>query len=422
MLLKVTVIVIILALKPEVIEELIDDVNRPLEFQHRTNPTTPSIPSLEELSNTPPEGAITDSLGFYIKPKKTLAEANAPESSPEVKKCEEMMDKAAELKNSADLVQKKINQEKNEKYMEWIQKWDGFLVNHFVGQPLNNNQELKNLLRQGVPSIYRARVWKALVQSIVSPIQADVGFGYYHSLVQRANNTKIETDDVLRQIELDLLRTLPTNINYIDVNNEKISQLKRVLSAYRFHNKKVGYCQGLNRLAAVALLYLKEEDAFWFLVAVIEYLQPNDYYSTTFDAIVDQHVLLDLVQEKIPRLCQHLKSLEVDLTLFTLSWFILIFVDTLHHDLFLNIFDAFLLEGNKVIFRFAIAILKTIESNLLSCTSMGSIQKCLSDLSNLNIDSKDLAKIAFNNLMSFPSKHIESRRQYHANQLKPKEK
>ena len=47
--------------------------------------------------------------------------------------------------------------------------------------------------------------------------------------------------------------------------------------------------QGLNRLAAIALLFLNEEDAFWCLVCIVEYIMPQDYYTTTLMAAqVDQ--------------------------------------------------------------------------------------------------------------------------------------
>jgi len=44
------------------------------------------------------------------------------------------------------------------------------------------------------------------------------------------------------------------------------------------------YCQGLNRVAAVALLYLSEEEAFWCLVAIVECIMPENYYSLTLTA------------------------------------------------------------------------------------------------------------------------------------------
>jgi hypothetical protein len=50
-------------------------------------------------------------------------------------------------------------------------------------------------------------------------------------------------------------------------------------------------------LAAIGLLYLDESEAFWFVVACVEHLQPLDYYTSSLaGAVTDQRVLLDLVQ------------------------------------------------------------------------------------------------------------------------------
>jgi hypothetical protein len=49
------------------------------------------------------------------------------------------------------------------------------------------------------------------------------------------------------------------------------------------------FLQGLNRLAAISLLFLTEEEAFWCLVAIVDFLMPRDYYSKTLMAAqVDQ--------------------------------------------------------------------------------------------------------------------------------------
>ena len=40
----------------------------------------------------------------------------------------------------------------------------------------------------------------------------------------------------------------------------------------------------MNRLAAILLLFLSEEDAFWGLVAIIESIMPQQYYDRTLIA------------------------------------------------------------------------------------------------------------------------------------------
>jgi len=46
----------------------------------------------------------------------------------------------------------------------------------------------------------------------------------------------------------------------------------------------VWFVKGMNRLVAILLLFLKEEDAFWGLVAIIESLMPAQYYAQTLIA------------------------------------------------------------------------------------------------------------------------------------------
>ena len=45
----------------------------------------------------------------------------------------------------------------------------------------------------------------------------------------------------------------------------------------------------MNRIAAIALLFLDEEDAFWCLVSIVTFLLPQNYYAGGMqDAHVDQ--------------------------------------------------------------------------------------------------------------------------------------
>ena len=65
-------------------------------------------------------------------------------------------------------------------------------------------------------------------------------------------------DDAAAQIAKDVERTWPRH-RFLDP-----AALQRVLQAFSRHNRAIGYCQGLNVLAAVflAVVHLSEEDAF----------------------------------------------------------------------------------------------------------------------------------------------------------------
>lgn len=68
----------------------------------------------------------------------------------------------------------------------------------------------------------------------------------------------------------DLPRTFPANRWVAAAAGQ--AALRRVLLAFSVHAPGVGYCQGMNYLAAMALLALAcaEESAFWVLAAMID--------------------------------------------------------------------------------------------------------------------------------------------------------
>lgn len=66
---------------------------------------------------------------------------------------------------------------------------------------------------------------------------------------------------------------------------------RRVLTAYARHNPSVGYCQGMNFVAAMLLLQLSDEEhAFWCLCALVEDVLPGYYSHAMVAAEVDQLV------------------------------------------------------------------------------------------------------------------------------------
>ncbi|NXG47569.1 TBD2A protein, partial [Psilopogon haemacephalus] len=276
---------------------------------------------------------------------------------------------------------------------------------------LNPSAELKSLIRSGIPTEHRQRVWRWIVSWRCGHLPH-----HYQRLLRQSKATE---HPACRQIELDLPRTLTNNKHFSSPTSQLIPKLRRVLLAFSWHNPAIGYCQGLNRLAAVALLVLEDEEtSFWCLVHIVENLMPADYYSDTLiTSQVDQRVFKDFLSDKLPRLMAHFEQYQIDVSLITFNWFLVAFVDSLVSDILLRVWDAFLYEGSKVIFRYALAIFKYNEEEILRIHDSVEIYQYLRFFTRMITDGRKLMNIAFNDLNPFPMKVLRNRRSAHREEL-----
>ncbi|XP_018425487.1 PREDICTED: TBC1 domain family member 2A [Nanorana parkeri] len=279
-------------------------------------------------------------------------------------------------------------------------------------EELNHSAELKNLVRCGIPSEHRKRVWKWITAQRIC-----IREHHYTDLLKKCESSQHPAS---QQIELDIHRTLTNNKHFSSPTSEFIQKLRRVLLAYSWQNPTIGYCQGLNRLAAIALLVLEdEESAFYCLVDIAENIMPPEYYSNNLTGSqVDQRVFKDFFSEKLPRLTAHFQQYKIDLSLITYNWFLVVFVDSLVSDILLRVWDAFLYEGTKVIFRYALAIFKYNEEEILKLNDEIEIYQYLSFFTKTICDGRKLMNIAFNEMNPFPMKHIRNRRAVHMEKFK----
>ncbi|CEF63256.1 Rab-GTPase-TBC domain and Pleckstrin homology domain and Pleckstrin homology-like domain-containing protein [Strongyloides ratti] len=291
-------------------------------------------------------------------------------------------------------------------------KWKQILEQNTFG--FKNRIEIRNLVRAGVPRSMRPNIWKILINQTVLDIKEKYG-KYYYTNLSNSRGTLAEQHYSLyfqKQVQIDLLRTAPLSIYFNSATSSGVAKLENVLKNFCLYSAstvgmKGGYCQGLNFIASVALLFLSAEDSFWFLVAITEKYFPPSYYDENLtSAQAHMEVLKELIEVKLPKLAQHLEAYDIDLTTVTLNWFLTLFYDAVPFQTMLRIWDCFLVEGPKVLFRFSLALLALHEDELLKRTDTIGVMKVLKASVKLTYDCDGLIKAAFEDMNPMPSRNV----------------
>uniref|UniRef100_A0A8D0D0W9 TBC1 domain family member 8B n=1 Tax=Sander lucioperca TaxID=283035 RepID=A0A8D0D0W9_SANLU len=240
--------------------------------------------------------------------------------------------------------------------------WEDHFLEFGRGVHMFRTDKIQRLVAMGIPESLRGELWMTLSDA---SSELESHQGYYTSMVQKSMGlSSLATEE----IERDLHRSLPDHPAF--QNPTGIAALRRVLTAYAHRNPKIGYCQSMNILASVLLLYAKEEEAFWLLVAVCERMLPDYFNRRVIGAQVDQSVFEELIRERLPELAEHVPDLST-LSSVSLSWFLTLFLSVLPFHSAVCVVDCFFFHGIKAIFQLGLAALEANSAQLSASTDDG---------------------------------------------------
>ncbi|KAM4730932.1 TBC1 domain family member 8 [Anableps anableps] len=240
--------------------------------------------------------------------------------------------------------------------------WEDHFTEFGRGVHMFRTEKIQKLVAMGIPESLRGELWMTFSDAC-SELESHQG--YYAGLVQKSmGHSNLATDE----IERDLHRSLPDHPAF--QNPTGIAALRRVLTAYAHRNPKIGYCQSMNILASVLLLYAKEEEAFWLLVAVCERMLPDYFNRRVIGAQVDQSVFEELIRERLPELAEQVPDLST-LSSVSLSWFLTLFLSVLPFQSAVCVVDCFFFQGIKAIFQLGLAVLDANAAQLSACIDDG---------------------------------------------------
>ncbi|KAK3378877.1 hypothetical protein B0T24DRAFT_141664 [Lasiosphaeria ovina] len=283
----------------------------------------------------------------------------------------------------------------------------------------------KRFVRKGIPPDWRGAAWFYYAGG---PAIMAKHRGVYDELVKRAaldptGSGKIpgQTSEVkpliIEDIEKDLYRTFPDNVRFrpqhpgqpantsqgadaepseMASEPEMITSLRRVLNAFALYNPRIGYCQSLNFIAGMLLLFIEtEEQSFWLLNVITRVYLPGTHEMSLEGSKVDLGVLMLALKDSLPGVWKQIGGDEIDggsskkskgrrrkdggiksdpsandpnrlppITLCMTAWFMSCFIGTLPTETVLRVWDVFFYEGSRTLFRIALTIFKLAEPEI----------------------------------------------------------
>ncbi|KAI8580125.1 hypothetical protein K450DRAFT_238282 [Umbelopsis ramanniana AG] len=303
------------------------------------------------------------------------------------------------------------------------QKWQQILTENDGKWP-EPSSKFKRYVRKGIPADLRGDAWfhysGAEAKYTANP-------GLYQTQVQLAEQGK-DDNEFCEIIERDLHRTFPENAKFksttdnadgsVTMSTEDIPailSLRRVLYAFSVYCPHIGYCQSLNYIAGMLLLFMDEERAFWTLVTIIQDILPDGIYDITMEgANIDQTVLMMFIWERLPHIWNKISSgkgfweceKDVDgatmptITLVTSHWFLTLFINILPTESVLRVWDCLFYEGQKVLFRVALAIFKLNEQKILEVDDPLEVFQVVQNMPKRMLDCHRLMETTFRKLGS----------------------
>lgn len=224
-------------------------------------------------NHTPSASGPFSALTPSIWPQEILAKSSQKEDSSEPEICYDefgfRVDKEGSEPGCSQMAGTPLVEDPPQR-LRWQAHLE-FTHNHDVGDltwdkiavSLPRSEKLRSLVLAGIPHGMRPQLWMRLSGALQKKKNSELS---YREIVKNSSN---DETIAAKQIEKDLLRTMPSNACFANVNSIGVPRLRRVLRALAWLYPEIGYCQGTGMVAACLLLFLEEEDAFQTMCALL---------------------------------------------------------------------------------------------------------------------------------------------------------
>lgn len=272
-----------------------------------------------------------------------------------------------------------------------------------------NSKQFKKLVRCGIPNKQRACIWCKILGVFEKMNQLNTEYNqdlYYYTLRNISEETFAFNTEAFEQIMMDVPRTFSGATCFSP------GSVLNILKVFAILHPDIGYCQSLNFIAAIiATVIQDEEPAFWAFEIIITKYFPSQYFvPSMFDLSVDLCMTKMLLEERTPELFKKTSSIGYDWIMSVSGYLLTLFSNSFPMATVLRIWDSFILEGPKIVFRVIIAFLRMNETEILSCNDSNAVNDLIKNLEANMVDQEKLMKTAFS-IKLFSRSHLNEMRQ-----------
>ena len=302
-------------------------------------------------------------------------------------------------------------------------------INKYFHKLLSNKKILREYALKGSMSpenrliFYETQInIKELKRNLLKELSKyNINSNIYKDILVLANEFKNKDKKfsyVTEQINRDITRTF-YNEKFKTGNGKEM--LKNILMAMAFIKPEIGYCQGMNFIVGSLINFIdNEEKCFWIFLYFIDNIDLKSLYLQNMpDYLIKLYQLNYYIKDNFPKLLPHLKINQISPDIFFSKWILTIFSNFLPFEILYNVWDLFILDKWKAIFKFSIILVHYMQDDLMNL-DLYSFSPYVRNNANINLlNFSDLSKY-YNDYKVTNKKLLELRDDFFVEDLKNK--
>jgi USP6 N-terminal-like protein len=283
-------------------------------------------------------------------------------------------------------ISREVAEKNRTKELHHAQKWAKMIRNIDDYRTGRRRAKLRKRVYKGIPDALRGMYWVGILEAdklIAEKAKTKHTYEYY-----KKKTATIVGASTANQIDLDIKRTHQDHLQFRERYGQGQTTLFSILTAYSALDRKVDYCQGMNDVAGVLLMYMVEEQVFWCMSMLLR-AEKFGLGGRMEDGFPELHksfwVHDKLLARHLPKLSKFFagppededgsgmppatphKGLEMKMSapIYAHRWFMMVFLGELPVETVNHVWDVFFLEGYWIVHVVAIHLLELCEKELL---------------------------------------------------------